>query len=64
MNQTLQNKINKLKALAEKSPSSHDIVAKSPARIVNDNLSRAIRNERDAEIFRKELKNAFQLAKK
>lgn len=31
--------------------------------MVNDNLSKAIRNERDAKVFRKELNIAFKLAK-
>ncbi|MDG4715510.1 MULTISPECIES: hypothetical protein [Winogradskyella] len=61
MRQTVQNKITNLKALAKGSVSNS--VAKSSSRIVNDNLSKAIRSERDAKVFRKELTIAFKLAK-
>ncbi|MBB4119765.1 hypothetical protein GGR32_002071 [Mesonia hippocampi] len=61
MRQTVQNKITNLKALAKDSVSNS--VAKSSSRIVNDNLSKAIRSERDAKVFRKELTIAFKLAK-
>ena len=61
MRQTIQNKITNLKALAKGSVSNS--VAKSSSRIVNDNLSKAIRSERDAKVFRKELTIAFKLAK-
>lgn len=62
MKQAVKHKINALKALA-KGGVSKNIMLKSSSRIVNDNLSKAIRNERDAEIFRKELSIAFKLAK-
>lgn len=61
MRQTVQNKITNLKALAKGSVSNS--ATKSSSRIVNDNLSKAIRSERDAKIFRKELTIAFKLAK-
>ena len=61
MRQTVQNKITKLKSLAKGTASVS--VAKSSSRMVNDNLSKAIRNERDAKVFRKELTIAFKLAK-
>lgn len=61
MRQTVQNKITNLKALAKGSVSNS--IAKSSNRIVNDNLSKSIRTERDAKIFRKELSIAIKLAK-
>lgn len=61
MRKTVQNKIIKLKALAKGNLSNS--TAKSSSRIVNDNLSKAIRNKRDAKVFRKELTTAFKLAK-
>jgi hypothetical protein len=61
MRQTVQNKITSLKALAKGSASNS--IAKSSNRIVNDNLSKSIRTERDAKVFRKELSIAIKLAK-
>ncbi|HEX9600833.1 MAG TPA: hypothetical protein VF985_05035 [Mariniflexile sp.] len=61
MKQTVQNKITNLKAIAKSSASIS--IAKSSSRMVNDNLSKSIRSERDAKIFRKELTVAFKLAK-
>jgi hypothetical protein len=61
MIQTVQNKITNLKALAKGSVTNS--IAKSSNRMVNDNLSKSIRTERDAKIFRKELSIAFKLAK-
>lgn len=61
MKQTVQNKISNLKALAKGSVSNS--IAKSSNRMVNDNLSKAIRTERDAKVFRKELSIAIKLAK-
>ncbi|MDG5493240.1 hypothetical protein [Psychroserpens sp. SPM9] len=61
MRQTVQNKITNLKALAKGSVSNS--IAKSSNRMVNDNLSKSIRTERDAKVFRKELSIAFNLAK-
>ena len=61
MRPSLQNKINSLKTLAKHTtPNS---MAKSSTKMVNDNLSKSIRTERDAKIFRKELSMAFKLAK-
>lgn len=62
MRQTVQNKITNLKTLAKASVSNS--IAKSSHRIVNDNLSKSIRSEKDAKVFRKELSVAFKLAKK
>lgn len=61
MRQTVQNKITNLKALAKGSVSNS--TAKSSNRIVNDNLSKSIRTEKDAKVFQKELSIAFNLAK-
>ncbi len=65
MKQTVQNRINSVKALSGTKKSSVDfIVNSSSARIVNDNLSRSIRNNKDAEIFQNDLKIAIKLAKR
>lgn len=61
MRQTVKNKIINLKALAKGSVSNP--IAKSSKRMINDNLSKSIRTERDAKVFRKELSVAFSLAK-
>lgn len=61
MRQTVQNKITNLKALAKSSISNS--IAKSSNKMVNDNLSKSIRTEKDARVFRKELSVAFKLAK-
>lgn len=61
MRQTVQNKITNLKALAKDSVSNS--IAKSSNRMINDNLSKSIRTERDAKVFRKELSIAIRLAK-
>lgn len=63
MKQSVQNKINNLKKRAKTGPVS-DTASKSSSRIINDNLSRSIRTEKDANVFRKELSMAFKLAKK
>lgn len=61
MKQAVKNKIINLKTLAKGSISNS--IAKSSNRIVNDNLSKSIRTERDAKVFIKELSIAFKLAK-
>lgn len=61
MRQTVQNKITNLKALAKDNVSNS--IAKSSNRMINDNLSKSIRTERDAKVFRKELSIAIKLAK-
>ena len=62
MKQTIQNKINNLKALAKNNVSSTTKV-ESISSNHNDSLSKAIRNKKEADIFKKELSNAFKLAK-
>ncbi len=62
MKQSVQHKINTLKALAKSNVVSKT-VAKSSSSIDNDNLSKSIRSKKDAEVFRKELSVAFKLAK-
>lgn len=63
MKTTVQNKIDNLKAISKGSVVTKKVSIGS-LRTVNDGLSRAIRTERDADIFRKELNVAFKLAKK
>jgi len=62
MKQTIQNRINSVKAI---SVAKKEIVVgkASSVRIVNDNLSKSIRTKKDAEVFQNELKIAIQLAK-
>nr|WP_315155324.1 hypothetical protein [uncultured Flavobacterium sp.] len=65
MKLTVQNKINSVKALSgTKKSSTGFVVSSSSVRIVNDNLSKSIRNEKDAEIFQNDLKIAIKLAKR
>lgn len=63
MRDVVQHKINSLKAIASKGEDKSSTVVKNSSRIVNDNLSKSIRNEKDAKVFRKELSIAFKLAK-
>ncbi|SEO04907.1 hypothetical protein SAMN05216436_1304 [bacterium A37T11] len=63
MRPVIQQKIDAIKAIARNSASTGHEGAKAP-RVVSDNLSKAIRNKRDAEIFQKELEVAFRQAKK
>lgn len=63
MKTAIQNKINNLKAISKGGAVTKKVSIGS-LRTVNDSLSRAIRTKRDADIFRKELKVAFKLAKK
>lgn len=65
MEQAIQNKIDRIKALAASSRSSnHFIVSEPLAFFTSDNLSKSIRNKKDAELFQYELKAAFGLAGK
>lgn len=63
MKQTVQNRINSVKAISATNNSSV-VACRMSARIVKDNLSKSIRNEKDAEIFQNELKIAIKLAKR
>jgi hypothetical protein len=63
MKQTVQNRINSVKAISTTKNSSV-VAGRMSARIVKDNLSKSIRNEKDAEIFQNELKIAIKLAKR
>jgi hypothetical protein len=62
MKQTIQNRINNVKAI---SVAKKEIVVgtASSVRIINDNLSKSIRTKKDADIFQNELKIAIQQAK-
>ena len=62
MRQSVKNKTTTLKALAKVRDSNAN--AKSSNITVNDNLSKAIRTEKDAKVFRKDLSIAFNLVKK
>ena len=63
MKQTVQNRINSVKAISATKNSSV-VAGRMSARIVKDNLSKSIRNEKDAELFQNELKIAIKLAKR
>lgn len=63
MKQTVQNRINFVKAISATKNSSV-VVGRASVGIVNDNLSKSIRNKKDAEVFQNELKNAIKLAKR
>ena len=62
----VENKINSIKTLSTSAKVSSDVIIekKNNIRCVNDNLSRSIRNEKDAAIFIDELKIAIKMAKK
>lgn len=62
MKQTVQNKIDDLKKMAKRDVSINSV--KVSSRNVSDNLSLSIRNKREADIFRKELSNAFKSSRK
>ena len=62
MKQSIQNKINSLKALAKNNVQPTPKI-ESISSNHNDSLSTAIRNKKEADIFKKELSNAFKLAK-
>ena len=66
MKSIVENKINSIKTLSTSAKVNSDfiIVKKNNIRCVNDNLSRSIRNEKDAAIFIDELKIAIKMAKK
>jgi hypothetical protein len=65
MKQSVQNKINSIKAMSGiKTAKVNGSEAKSvPGRIINDSLSRAIRSKKDADIFQNELKIAIAKAR-
>ena len=62
MKQSIKNKINSIKALAKNNVQSTPKI-ESISSNHNDSLSTAIRNKKEADIFKKELSNAFKLAK-
>jgi hypothetical protein len=63
MKQTIQNRINSIKALSASKKESA-VAGEESIRIVNDNLSKSIRNKKEAEVFQKELEIAMKLAKR
>ncbi len=61
----LNNKIELFKTISQRNSSTQPIIKlKSGIRSSNDNLSKSIRNKKDAEIFINELKTAFKKAEK
>lgn len=62
MKPTIQNRINSLKALS--AANADNVTIRPTVRSANDNLSKAIRNKKEAEIFKSELQIALKLAKK
>jgi len=63
MNQAILNKIDRIIALSRETIDAKNFVAETSARIINDNLSKSIRSQKEARIFKKELEAAFKLAK-
>jgi hypothetical protein len=59
----IQNKINKIREIALASDEEKDNVKSSVLYRTNDNLSKSIRNAKEAELFYSELKSAISLAK-
>lgn len=64
MKDSIQNKINKIKEIALASRSEKKIIDNNVITNNNDNLSKSIRNTKEAELFFSELKLAIDLAKK
>ncbi|GAA3723601.1 hypothetical protein GCM10022422_00620 [Flavobacterium ginsengisoli] len=64
MKDSIQNKINKIQEIA--SASKNNIADSRDATISNnsDNLTKSIRNAKEAELFFSELKSAIDLAKR
>lgn len=63
MKQSIQNKINRIKAASKVVAGQAVYIAKSRnERMVRDNLSKSLRNEKDALIFQDELENAVNKA--
>lgn len=66
MKDSIQNKINKIQEIALASASEKNIkVSRDSKESINiDNLTKSIRNKKEAELFFSELKSAIDLAKK
>lgn len=64
MKDSIQNKINKIQEIALASSSEKKIIDNNVIINNNDNLSKSIRNTKEAELFFSELKLAIDLAKK
>ena len=63
MKDSIQNKINKIQEIAlhsEKNTADKDVTESNN----NDNLTKSIRNKKEAELFFSELKSAIDLAKR
>lgn len=61
----LDNKIELFRAISQKNNQVQPVIKlKSGVRLSNDNLSKSIRNKKDAENFINELKSAFKKAEK
>ncbi|RZJ54979.1 MAG: hypothetical protein EOO44_02930 [Flavobacterium sp.] len=65
MKDSIQNKINKIQEIALASTTKKNIVDSGDAIEINnsDNLTKSIRNKKEAELFFSELKSAIELAK-
>ncbi len=65
MKESIQNKINKIQEIALASTSNKNIADDRNAESNSvDNLSKSIRNKKEAELFFSELKSAIDLAKR
>ncbi|MBO9583026.1 MAG: hypothetical protein J7574_02580 [Flavobacterium sp.] len=65
MKESIQNKINKIQEIALASTSNRNIADERNAESNSvDNLSKSIRNKKEAELFFSELKLAIDLAKR
>lgn len=65
MKDSIQNKINKIQEIALASASKKNMIDINVVELNNDdNLSKSIRNTKEAELFFSELKSAIDLAKK
>jgi hypothetical protein len=65
MKDSIQNKINKIQEIALASRAKKSMVVNNSMELKNnDNLSKSIRNAKEAELFFSELKSAIDLAKR
>lgn len=65
MKDSIQNKINKIQEIALSSKAKINVLDNNSIELnKNDNLSKSIRNVKEAELFFSELKSAIDLAKR
>lgn len=64
MKKTIQDKINSIKKLAQASSVDHSLKKRKSSTTVQDSLSKAITNQKEADLFLAELEAAIKIAQK